>query len=674
VGQLDPQANPYLATQTRVDHRNLSAQWNHLLSPSSILEVRFGYNNPLNPDCALNSQTGRADFLDKTGIQLFQREVLCDVIPTLESEGEFAFGGGGTDIDERNWQFVSNFSKITGNHNLKFGVNYTRRHFFTDTANPMNGNAWFNSTLTSDPYTAAVDSKIVTGFSTATMMLGLPRQIRRATGRTVTNARINAWQFFGQDDWRITSKLTLNLGLRYEWNNAPYDTSDQLGNLWVYRDPQTGQYEGRLMWATVNPEVDPVSGQRGQPARDFGFGRALMQTDGNNFAPRLGLAYQMNSKTVIRSGLGVFYNSTFVQELQDLRKFWPYVPQQLFDANSVTPANPVPSFFIDGPGPSFSSTAEIGGWPQNPENRSPYSSQWNLFIQRELMEQMTLDVGYVGSASKKQVGYTAINSPLTPGDGPLQQRRLLPNFGNIDGGSNRFSGEYNALQIALNRRFSNGFGFRMNYTWSKAMDEQSSLAEWKAQDPFNIRNDWSRSSWDLKHVFQIAYQWELPFGRGRRWGGGWSGAADAILGGWAFEGYTRFNTGPPQNLLSGQDIANVGRTYQRPDVTCNPNDGPRTAEQWFNTSCFQNPKPFTYGNAGAYIVQADGITSWDMSLAKHFSVKEQQRVIFRAEFFNAFNNVTFGRPGNNFSSSARGQVTTLQVDPRQIQFALRYEF
>ncbi len=671
VSTFSPSSNPHLSRENDFDVRNLSTQWTRLLTAASILEVRFGYNAPWNPNCTNNSAIDRPAFLDRTGIQMFQREVLCSPIPNMSSDGEFSAGGGGTNTGDKVWQFISNYSNVMGAHSIKFGVNYSRRHFYTNTSNPMNGNLWFNGELTS------LYSDPGSGFSTASMLLGTPRQFRRSTGETITNGRINAWQFYLQDDWRATSKLTINLGLRYEYNNPPYDTTDQLGNLWVTPNPVTGSL-GRLMWSTVNPEVDPETGERNQPARRLGTTRALMFADRNNFGPRAGIAYQIDNRTVIRTGIGAFYNSTFVQELQDLRKFWPYTPQQVATVNTITDESPRPTFFADNAGPSYSSTAAIGGWPQNPTNRSPYSVQWNFSLQRELVEDLSLNVGYVGSSSKKQIGYTAINTPMTPGPGAIQPRRFMPDFGNVDGGNNRFSGEYNSLQVELNKRFSRGLGFRMNYTWSKAMDEQSSLAEWKTQDPFNIRNDWSRSSWDLQHVFQVVYMWDLPFGRGRRWGGDWSGVANAALGGWALEGFTRFNSGPPVNVLSGRDIANVGRSYQRPDVTCDPNQGPKTAERWYNVDCFQFPKQYTYGNAGASFVEAQGINSWDVSLAKQFRVAEGHQVTLRAEFFNTFNTTHFRKPGSNrndtLASGSVGRIFRTQVAPRQIQFVLRYEF
>ncbi|MEZ5391430.1 MAG: hypothetical protein R2724_00830 [Bryobacterales bacterium] len=379
----------------------------------------------------------------------------------------------------------------------------------------------------------------------------------------------------------MNSKLTLNLGMMYQFGSRPYDSTDRLGNLWVRRDQSTGDYFATLMWATENPQPAPVDGymptpesqfQRGLAANRAGWGRALVGSDYNDFAPRAGIAYKFDQKTVVRAGMGMFYNSTFVQELQDMRKFWPFTVQQVFSPNRGA----TPDFSVTDAGPSFESTASIGGWPQSPDNRSPYSMQWNFFIQRQLQDDLTLDVGYVGSASRKQIGYSPFNAALTPGPGPIDPRRLLPFFGDLDGGSNQYNGSYNSLQVKLNKRYSNGLQFNMNYTWQKALDGQSSLAEsQKTQDPFNRRNDYGRSSWDIRHVFVFAYVYELPFGRGRKFGGNFSKPADFLLGGWSLEGITRLETGPPVLVRVGRDLANIGRSYLRPNLVGDPNAGPK---------------------------------------------------------------------------------------------------
>ncbi|MBS1831718.1 MAG: carboxypeptidase regulatory-like domain-containing protein [Acidobacteria bacterium] len=661
---LSPNANANFYSQSSFGGHNVGAGWNHLFSSSTVLEVKFGYNNPQNPGLGYGRKLNRVDFLTQAGITMFQPDVLSSTVPpNFSAVGEWSVGGGGDIAEDKIWQGIANISMIKGRHSIKFGANYSRRNFFTNTANPMNGDANFDTRLTNSANVAN------SGHSFATMLLGLPTEIRRGQGNTLTQARINAPQFFVQDDWRVTSKLTLNLGLRYEFQNAPYDITDRLGNLWIRRDANTGRYTGTLMWATTNPEIDPETGLRNQPAKQLGFGRSLMQSDYNNFAPRIGIAYQVSSKTVVRTGYGIFYNSTFVQELQDMRKFWPFTIQQVFTPNTGV----LPDLNIRDQGPSFSNTAAIGGWPQNPENRTPYSQQWNFSIQHQLMNDMSFDIAYVGSGNRKQAGYTAINA-ARPGPGDVNPRRLVPEFSDLDGGSNRFGSNYHSLQVGLKKRYSAGLLFNVNYTWGKILDDQSSLAEWKTQDPYNMRADYSRASIDIRHVFNASYVYDLPFGRGMKWGGSMHPFANAVLGGWVLDGFVRAQTGRPFNVTSGTDRANVGRTYQRPDVTGNPNNGPKTPDEWFTKSAFSLPTVYTYGNAGAFIVEGDGIFTVDTSLAKRFRFLEKQAIEFRGEFFNMFNTTRLGGPNTTLSSSSFGQITGTNQINRQVQLVLRYTF
>ncbi|MCC6341259.1 MAG: TonB-dependent receptor [Bryobacterales bacterium] len=664
AGLTNPSSNPTFYNTSRFDGHNLALTYNKLMGTNKVLELKFGYNNPTNPDMTFGRALSRTDFLNQAGIKLYQLDVMSATTPpNFSAAGEFSIGGGGAVTEDAIYQAIANMSIIKGKHSVKFGVNYSRRHFFTNTSNPMDGNATFDPRLTN---TAGIANS---GHSFATMLLGLPTEIRRGQGNTLTQGRINAPQLFFQDDFRLTSRLTINLGLRYEFQNAPYDLTDRLGNLWVRRDPTTGQYSGTLLWATTNPEVDPETGLRNQPAKRLGFGRALMRSDYNNFAPRAGLAYTLTSKTVVRAAYGIFYNSTFVQELQDMRKFWPFTVQQVFTPNTGL----LPDLSITDAGPSFSNTAAIGGWPQNPENRTPYSQQWNFTVQRQLLDDMSLEVGYVGNSNKKQVGYTAINSPLTPGPGPVQPRRLLPNFADLDGGANRFGSNYNSMQVTLTKRFTRGLQFNTNYTWGKALDDQSSLAEWKTQNPFNMKADYSRASIDIRHLFNLSYVYDLPFGRTRQFGAGWDRATDLLLGGWTVDGFIRAQTGRPYNVLTGSDRANVGRTYQRPNVLRNPNNGAKTPDQWFDTSAFVLPPSFSYGNAGAFIVEGDGRMSVDIAVGKRFYVMENRFLELRGEMYNMPNIVKLGDPATNFSSSSFGTITSA-VDARQIQFALRFSF
>ena len=663
---IQPSSNPNFSASPEFDVFNYGGTWNHIFGPTTVMQLTFGTNQPHNPRIGRHEGgLTRTDFIDQAGLQMYQREVFGEPMVSMGFGAYNAGGGAGGVVNgDEIYQTSGNLSTVFGRHTLKFGGQYHWRRFYTNTSNPMNGNGTFNGQLS--------------GFPMADALLGYPSLIRRGQGNTLTNGIGHFLIGFVQDDWRVSQKLTVNLGMMYQFGSRPYDTTDRLGNLWVRREETTGEYFGTLLWAAENPQPAPPSGRVpsdlstfavGLPANMGGWGRALVGSDRNDIAPRLGVAYQWDDKTVIRSGFGIFYNSTFVQELQDLRKFWPFTVQQVFSPNrggidlSITDA-----------GPPFSSTAAIGGWPQQPTNRSPYSMQWNFFIQRQVMDDMTLDVGYVGSGSRKQIGYSPFNNALSPGPGAVQSRRLLPSFGDLDGGSNQYNGSYNALQVKVQKRFSDGLQFNLNYSWQKALDGQSSLAEVKVQDPFHRDLDYSRSSWDTRQVFNFSYVYELPFGQGRKFGRDMSSAADAIIGGWALEGITRLETGPPLNIQLGQDIANTGRSRQRPNLVGNPNNGPKTPDAWFNASAFEVPNDFTFGTAGAYITDADGIVSFDVSLAKTFRVTESQRVELRVEFFNLPNHVNFNLPQERMNRGNFNKITSQSTNPRQIQLALRYSF
>lgn len=650
----NPQTNPSFTTVSQFDVINYGATWIHVFGPTTTLEVGYGYNHPDGGGGVTEKPITRAEFLSRTGLKMYQTAVFGDPLVNI-GFGAYSTGGGGAEvIGDRIYQTRGNLTMVLGKHSLRIGGQYHYRKFYTNTGNPMDGNADFNGGIT--------------GFPMADALLGYPSEIRRGQGNTLTDGIGHFYLGYIQDDWRVSKNLTINAGLMYQIATRPYDSTDRLGNLWVHKDG-SGKVVGDLMWAKTNPEIDPVTGKRNEPARTFGFGRSLIQNDFNDFAPRLGIAYKLGSKTVIRTGFGVFYNSTFVQELQDLRKFWPFTIQQVFSPNRG-----VLDLSITDAGPSFSNTAAIGGWPQNPENRSPYSMQWNFFVQQELMKDLSLDIGYVGSGSRKQIGYSPFNNALTPGPGPIDPRRLLPNFSDLDGGSNQYNGSYNSLQVSLVKRFSSGFLFNTNYTWQKSLDGQSSLAEVKVQNPFDRRQDYSRSSWDINHVFNFSFVYELPFGKGQKFGSNWNTAANLFLGGWTFQGITRLESGPPINVTSGRDIANTGRSSQRPNLVGNPNSGPKTPDEWFNTKAFAFPAQYTFGTAGAFITNADGIISVDMGLGKEFAIRENHALEFKTEFFNVPNTVNFGDPVGNMNNANFGRITTQRTSPRQIQFSLRYRF
>lgn len=663
TGQSSPQPNPNILGESRFDVHNLAGSWTRQVSPGSMFELKLGYHEPYVSSMIRPPSLTRSELLRASGIRMFQQETPFDITPVFTATGQFGTNASGAATQDHVYQLMSSYSKLLGRHSLKAGIAYSRRHYFYNGSTPMHGTAAFDTRLTE------LATQGNSGHATASFLLGYPSQIDRGQGDPSTNGRQNATHVFVQDEWRLGPRITVNAGLRYELSNPPYDITDRLGTLWLQRDAQSGRYSGVLLWATANPLPGLAAGALNQPENRGPFGRTLHANSYRNFAPRLGISYQLSRRTVIRSGFGIHYNSTFMQELQDKRKFYPYNISQTFVAN--TGVNP--DLNITDSGPAYTNTTAIGGWAQRPENRTPYSLQWNLFLVRELGMGTALEAGYTGSGNRRQIGYTPFNVALSPGPGPVQPRRLLPEYGDLNWGANLHNSNYNALQVKALRRFSRGVQFQANYTWSRSMDDQSSLAESKVQNPFDQRADYSRSSWDLRHVFQFAYVWELPIGRMRRFGSSWPGPLDLLLGGWAIEGIARYQTGAPVNVLLGQDRANVGSTMQRPNVIRDPNTGPRSPERWFDTGAFQMPAPVTYGNAGAFIVDSDGRRNWDVSVAKQFRLSERGRLEIKAELFNFSNSVAMGDPNAQFSSLAFGQVNSATA-ARQIQVALRYRF
>lgn len=671
VGQLVPAGSALYVSQNRYDVDNYAGGWTHVFSPTTVLEVKYGYNNPNNPGCPVygNGLT-REGILSGSGVSLFDNNALCGTMPNFSPIGYLtAGGGGGETILDRDNQFNGKLTKVWGRHSLKMGGGYTRRAMDAQYSNPTDGGMefWKQTTGGTDPNG---------GNSIATMLLGYPSYVRRGFSVPALFARQNYIEAFFQDDWRVTDKLTVNLGLRWESGFRPTDVNNALGNLLVTREAD-GALKAQLMWAGTNPLVDPVTGLANQGPRTFGYGSALVGNDMNNFGPRFGIAYQLTSKTVIRAGAGFFFNSTFMQEINDLRKFWPYLPQQEISLNRGA----VPTFKLTDQGPGFGSTQAIGGWPQDPNNRTPYSQQWNIFIQHQLMGDTTVDIGYIGSANRKQIGYVGWNNAPTPAPGPIDPRRLLYSsgfVGNMDGGSNRFSSEYNALQLKVTKRFARGLSLLGNYTWGKCMDDQSSLAEGKYQDITNLRADWSRCSYDIRHAFKLGYVYDLPFGRGRQFGSNWNSFVNGLLGGWAIEGIVQLQTGTASNVRTGADRANVGKTNERPNVIRNPNlpSDQRTVDRWFDTEAFVLQPQYTWGNAGAYIVEDDGRQVFDLSAAKRFQFLERQYIELRGEFFNFLNHPNFNAPGSGgYVLGTQGfGVITSATPARQIQFALRYAF
>jgi hypothetical protein len=510
------------------------------------------------------------------------------------------------------------------------------------------------------------------------LLLGLPSQLA-LTSFTVMDQGQNMQFYFLQDDYKLTSKLTLNVGIRYEYATPPLEKNNQFANF----DPATGK--------------DVF-------AKDGGvFDRALIHPDRNNFAPRFGFAYSPISRWVIRGAYGVFFTHTVRQGREGLLGFNPpFLVDNLLQttvtgAAAVSTAAPFrlvngyPAGLLDPT--TLSSTVQRRG--QDANQRTPYIQQYNFGVQYELMTNLLLDVAYVGNKATKLNGFRNLNQRAVIQNANGSQAagaRPYPVFGDIQWMENRVGASYNSLQTRLEKRFSGGLTGLVSYTWGKALtgspDHISTSGGGagidtgtfrEPQDSNNVRADRGLAEFDVKHRFVASYVYELPFGKGRRFGNDWNRAADLVLGGWQVTGIHSLQSGLGLTAnLGGASVLNIGGERRaRPNLVGDPvlSDSERTLNRWFNTDAFAafNPAPQAFGNAGVGIMRGPGSINFDFTLAKNFRVSEQRYFQFRTELFNAFNRANFGPPNISRDSTGFGQILSAS-NARILQFGLKFYF
>jgi hypothetical protein len=517
------------------------------------------------------------------------------------------------------------------------------------------------------------------GLAVGDLLLGLPSQLALTSFTTMDQGQ-HMYFFFVQDDFKVTSKLTLNVGLRYEYSTPPIEKENRLSNF----DPTTG---------TMILAKDGST-----------FERSLVHPDKNNFAPRFGFAYSPNSRWVVRGAYGVFYSHTVRQGREGLLGFNPPFLVDNLLSTGVTGANAIAANAIfrlqNGYPNGLLDPATLAGniqrRAQDPNERSPYIQQYNFGIQRELARDLVFDVAYVGNKGTKLPGFRNLNQAavITNANGSQSVgAKPFPAFGDIQWMESRVLSNYNSFQAKLEKRFSNGLTGLVSYTWGKALtlapDHISTSGGGagldtgtfkEPQDGYNTRADRGPAEFDVTHRFVVSYVYELPFGKGRRFGGDWNKATDMLFGGWQLSGIHAMQTGLALTAtLGGGSVLNLGGERRaRPNLIGDPTlpDSQRSILKWFNTAAFTtafNPAPQAFGNAGVGIMRGPGYTSFDFTLAKTFRISERFNLQFRTEVFNAFNNVNFNPPDIRAENVGFGQILSAG-NARIMQFALKLHF
>ena len=541
-------------------------------------------------------------------------------------------------------QFVESFSWNVGKHAFKFGGNIRQFVERTGLTNFARGQFNFNGQFTS------ARAGTGAGDAFADALLGLTNTTRLSTPLDIQQPSI-AHEYYAQDNFKVNRKLTLNLGVRYEYQQPFTEKNNRQQNFGI--DP-------------ASPDYDKFIPVRGSSVRD----RSFQKPDRNNFAPRLGFAWEMTDKTVVRGGYGIFYDAVAQRPHGSRPVENPpfYLQVDIPSANnaSTSAVRVRDGFSASALNPTVLTGRSIAAvWPYDfPEGMT---HQWNLNIQRSLPGNSIFSAAYVGADTvNRRLGAVQINQPK-PGPGPLNPRRLFPDYSDISVDIPIGTNNYQALEVKLERRFRKGFSILSGYTWSHTMAGDI------GQDNTILIPEKALSPEDLRHRLFVASVAELPFGKGRAWLT--HGIASYIAGGWQLSPIFTAQSGLPFTpALTGNPANTTGGI--RPDRIGDGNlpRGQRSPDRWFDVRAFRIPAPFQFGNSGNFILRGPGLVNLDLTVARTFPLTERMRVDFRAEFFNLLNQAHFAFPNGTIDQPTAGVVSQTVDSARQIQLGLKLIF
>ncbi|MEZ5367205.1 MAG: TonB-dependent receptor [Bryobacterales bacterium] len=640
-----------------VEGINTGATWNRILTPNLLLSIRGAWNFGLfkrdNPAAA-----GGELLNDKYGIHGANNSIpggfSLQNITGYTNVGLGAFNP--VDRDSQNRQLITNLSWTKGSHNIKTGFNFIRSQNNIFNIRHEIGTYAYNGRFTGDGM-----SDFLLGMASAyTYQTRIQVQLRQAL-----------WAGFINDDWKITPKLTFNMGVRYEFVQPWVDKYNRMGVFDITTDPN-------------NPQLYFAEGHTS-------YTRAGYHSDKNNFMPRLGLAYKLTDRTVIRAGYGMFY--TYMEPYGDAL-YLIGNPPNAYGVGLSSGANDPAVLLRDGPAAGSLELENATGLTFSSYNRSPslgYAQQWNFNIQHELGANWLFETGYSGSRGAHLLRrYDGNFSP--PGPGNINAKRRynsasIPGtdivtsplgeviYYNQDGNS-----FYHALVTKIEKRFSSGFTILGSHTWSKNIGDtcgnaaSGNTSGCGFQDLRNLTLEHSLDNSDIPHRFVVSGLYELPFGRGKKFGSSMPRALDAVFGGWAVGSIVTHSSGQPYSITIGGNPANTGShgVVNRPNVNGDPTlDGDqRTLLQDFNTSVFSRQEDYHIGTLGRNTARQRSFFNWDFSALKQFMVTEDVRLQFRFESFHFTNTPRFAQAGNTFGTANFGRITSADT-PRNMQFGLK---
>lgn len=674
--QLYTRAGQWVLSNTRV------------FSSSKINEFRFGYNTLFNNISQELANGVNVNERLNTPIKVTDPNSwgVPDINLTGSTLNRYGNDANGPfTIDNKIYQFVDNFSWIRGKHSFRFGGEYRYNQFLQVGNEFARGRFTFSGSFTGNANTLAG------GYNGADFILGFPSTVEAAVALARGDFRNSEIAAYVDDTWKVTPKLTVNWGLRYEF--APplldkfglqpnFQLRQPLPNIANVPDPNLHPVFVRTGRGDFYDGLDFRFTGPVQLARDGRMGDRLIKTDYNNWAPRLGLAWSPSQKWAVRAGFGVFYaqeskNSIFDMSRAAGGRANPIIDQQAVPTityNNYINTSQLPVRFAPGL-----------TWGAEENLRTTYSMQYLLNVQRTLGRNSVLEVGYTGNGSRKVAFLVNANAPL-PGVTTFDAREPYPEWHGIQFLTASGIANYNAFSTKLTHRFASRLTATFSYTWSKALDENSAIRG--TGSDFTLMNqrcrtcDYGYAGYDLPQVFVSSVLYNLPFGKGQRWANQ-SRVLDAIIGGWQLSTITNVQSGTTINPESW-DSAGMGAGFPHSNrLNCvagvSPVAGSPNPDRYFVREAFTNVTAGQFGTCARNSLRAPSTWNVDFSSMKDFRIHENHTLQFRMEMFNAPNHPAWGRPSGAWGSqganpnAAFGRIrSTSQL--RQIQFALKYSF
>jgi hypothetical protein len=623
--------------------QSLSIVDTQIFSPKMIMEIHGGFNRQVQSKIPFASE--HTDISAQLGIPASQ-DPKDFGHPIIDISGLSTLGDRGFQSRAGTTAAIAASINYTANsHSLRLGADLRRILFFAG----------------SNVRETIRFSGAWTGNAFGDFLLGFPSETVHDPTDSFRYHTLNSYDWFVQDDYTVSQRLTLNLGLRYEYNTPDVEKQNRMAQFNV----ETFKYE--------------IAGQNGAA-------RALYEGYKKNFGPRIGFAFRpdTNGQNVLRGGYGIFYDIAVVgNDLFFVRNGPPFQKPETFEAG-LLPGD----LTLSNPFPSSLSSPILDAPSIEPHFRNAYIQQWNLGFQRQLPANTLFEVSYVGNKGTHLVKTVDINQAF-PVAGltqpPVEPRRPLPSFGAIPLLESSGNSIYHGLLSRVERRFTNGLSLLGSYTYGHAIDDSTGTNV--TQDARNLRADRGNSDFDARHRFVASYVYELPFGHGKTFGKNWGRSANSFFGGWEISGISSFQSGRPifVQLSQSSQNSNTGSTRDRPDIAfvaestivvtkVKPvieNSTDKTV--YLNPAAFSIPVRGTFGNAPRNYFNGPGTNNWDFVLGKNFR-REGLNVEFRAELYNAFNHPSMNQPNRYIDSRAFGTITSTLLQNRQVQFGLKLSY